>query len=188
MTPSITPSYRLISTLLVFVVIFISKLSRRRSSPSLYSAAIMTDFPLDAILRLSIFHFRRRHDFKFQFISSRARSWHSVAVTAPGVYPMHAIANASDLMHKVAASAFILRAFYLILVIALIYLVTMLPIILIDLWLKSVWSWLASFGLPLSRFFFFFSYLSPLASSSSMPQPTSIVITVGSSIIRSNSR
>lgn len=73
-----------------------------------------------------------------------------VAVTAPGVYPMTALFAASDLMAG-RRLKMILRIIYLIFVIAIVYIITMLPIILLDLWFKSMWSWIA--GWPIVPFF-----------------------------------
>lgn len=138
----------LISTLLVFVVIFIQAIPLMLVAIT-YSAAIMTDFLSTPFYALVYFIFAAVMILiSIYLLSSSLMAL--VAVTAPGVYPMAAIMNASDLMAG-RRVRFILRAFYLILVIALIYLVTMLPIILIDLWLKSVWSWLA--GWPIVPFF-----------------------------------
>ena len=44
----------------------------------------------------------------------------------------------------------ILRLVYLIFVVAMIYIITMLPIIMLDLWLKGLWNWLA--GWPIVPF------------------------------------
>lgn len=138
----------LISTLLVFVVIFIQAIPLMLVAIT-YSAAIMTDFLSTPFYALVYFIFAAVMILISVYLLSSSLMA-LVAVTAPGVYPMAAIMNASDLMAG-RRVRFILRAFYLILVIALIYLVTMLPIILIDLWLKSVWSWLA--GWPIVPFF-----------------------------------
>ena len=66
-----------------------------------------------------------------------------VAVTVPGVYPRAALVTASDLMAS-RRLELIIRVLYLLFVVIVVYLVTMLPIILIDLWLKSIWGWISN--------------------------------------------
>lgn len=45
----------------------------------------------------------------------------------------------------------VLRLIYLIFVVAMTYIITMLPIILLDLWFKGMWEWIA--GWPIVPFF-----------------------------------
>ncbi|MBQ6354817.1 hypothetical protein IJJ18_00080 [Candidatus Saccharibacteria bacterium] len=64
-----------------------------------------------------------------------------VAVTAPGLYPMAAVHTAQDLIAG-RRIKLIIRMIYLIFVLAIVWVVMMLPLILLDLWLKSMWDWL----------------------------------------------
>ena len=129
-----------ISTLLVFVVIFIQAIPLMLVAIT-YSAAIMTDFLSTQFYALVYFIFAALMVLLSVYLLSSSLVA-LVAVTAPGVYPMAALMNASDLMAG-RRTRLILRLLYLLFVVAIIYLVAMLPIILIDLWLKSIWTWLA---------------------------------------------
>lgn len=64
-----------------------------------------------------------------------------VAVTAPGLYPMAAVHTASDLIAG-RRIKLIIRMIYLVFVLAVVWVIVMLPLILLDLWLKSMWEWL----------------------------------------------
>ena len=66
-----------------------------------------------------------------------------VAVTAPGLYPMTALKTASDLMAG-RRIRFIIRLLFLILTLAVVWVVVMLPLILLDMWLKSIAEFMAS--------------------------------------------
>lgn len=137
----------LISTLLVFVVIFIQAIPLMLVAIT-YSAAVMTDFLSTPFYALVYFIFAALMVLLSAYLLSSSLIA-LVAVTAPGVYPMAALLNASDLMAG-RRTRLILRLLYLLIVVALIYLITMLPVILIDLWLKSIWTWLA--GWPIVPF------------------------------------
>lgn len=138
----------LISTLLVFVVIFIQAIPLMLVAIT-YSAAVMTDFLSTPFYALVYFIFAALMVLISAYLLSSSLMA-LVAVTAPGIYPMSALLNASDLMAG-RRIRLLLRLFYLFFVIAIIYLITMLPIILIDLGLKNLWSWLA--GWPIVPFF-----------------------------------
>lgn len=137
----------LISTLLVFVVIFIQAIPLMLVAIT-YSAAVMTEFLNTPFYALVYFIFAALMILLSAYLLSSSLIA-LVAVTAPSVYPMAALLNASDLMAG-RRTRLILRLLYLLIVVALIYLITMLPIILIDLWLKSIWPWLA--GWPIVPF------------------------------------
>lgn len=137
----------LVSTLLVFCVIFIQAIPLMLVAIT-YSAAVMTDFLSTPFYALVYFIFAAVMVLISAYLLSSSLMA-LVAVTAPGVYPLAALFNASDLMAG-RRTRLIIRLLYLILVIALIYLVAILPVILLDLWLKSLWSWLA--GWPIVPF------------------------------------
>ncbi|MBR3177656.1 hypothetical protein IKF27_02535 [Candidatus Saccharibacteria bacterium] len=63
-----------------------------------------------------------------------------VAVSAPGLYPIVAIRTANDLVAS-RRIRWITRVLFLFLVFAIVWVVIMLPLILLDLWLKSIWGW-----------------------------------------------
>lgn len=66
-----------------------------------------------------------------------------IAVSAPGVYPMAALRTGRDVLAG-RRIKFIARILFLILVIAFIYIIIMLPLMLLDMWLKSSFDFLAN--------------------------------------------
>ena len=66
-----------------------------------------------------------------------------IAVSAPGLYPMQALRTASELMMG-RRIRFLLRLLALIIVIALMWVIVMMPLILFDMWMKS-FEWTAGF-------------------------------------------
>lgn len=73
-----------------------------------------------------------------------------VAISAPGLYPVTAINTANDLIAG-RRIRFIIRLLYLVLVLAIVWIVVMLPIILIDAGLKSAFEWMSD--IPVVPFF-----------------------------------
>lgn len=138
----------LISTLLVFIVIFIQAIPIMLVVIT-YSAAIATGFLSTPFYALVYFIFAALMILISVYLFSSSLIA-LVAVTAPGVYPMRALFSASDLMAG-RRLKFIIRVVYLIIVIALVYVIVMTPIILLDLWFKSMWEWI--YGIPIVSFF-----------------------------------
>jgi len=62
-----------------------------------------------------------------------------IGVTAPGMYPLQSIANASDLIRGKRFSL-VLYIFIGLFVFALLWLITFVPIVMFDQWLASVWN------------------------------------------------
>lgn len=141
----------LISTLMIFIVIFIQAIPLMLVIIT-YSAATMTGFLDTPFYALVYFCFAALMLLLSGYLLSSS-IMALVAVTSPGMYPMTALFAASDLMSG-RRMKFILRLIYLIIVLVLVFIVIMLPIILLDLWLKSVWSWLESW--PIVPFFLLF--------------------------------
>lgn len=138
----------LISALLVFVVIFIQAIPIMLVIIT-YSAAVATGFLSTPFYALVYFIFAALMILISVYLLSSSLIA-LVAVTAPGVYPIQALASASDLMAG-RRTKFIIRIIYLFIVVALVYAVVMTPIIMLDLWLKSMWDWL--YGVPIVPFF-----------------------------------
>ncbi len=137
----------LISTLLVFVVIFIQALPLMLVAIT-YSAAQVTDFLSEPFYALVYFLFAVvMIIISVYLLSSSILAL--VAVTAPGVYPMRALFSTSDLMAG-RRTKFIIRVIYLILTVILLYVLIMTPIILLDMWLKNIWEWI--YGIPIVSF------------------------------------
>lgn len=138
----------LVSTLIIFAVIFIQALPLMLVIIT-YSAAIVTGFLDTPFYALVYFCFAALMLLLSGYLLSSS-IMALVAVTSPGLYPMTALFAASDLMAGRRVK-FVLRLLYLIFVVVLCFIIVMLPIILLDLWFKSVWSWLE--GWPIVPFF-----------------------------------
>ncbi len=137
----------LLSTLLVFAAIFIQLIPIMLVIIT-YSAAIATGFLNTPFYALVYFIFAALMILLSTYLLSSSLMG-LVAVTAPGVYPMRALANASDLMAGRRVK-FIIRIIYLLIVLTLVFAVVMTPIILLDLWLKSFWDLI--YGVPVVPF------------------------------------
>ncbi len=138
----------LISTLLVFVVIFIQAIPAMLVVIT-YSAAVATGFLNTPFYALVYFIFAALMILISAYLLSSSLMA-LVAVTAPGLYPMKALFSASDLMNG-RRTKLLIRLVFLLVVIVLIYIVTMTPIILLDLLLKNAWEWL--YGVPIVPIF-----------------------------------
>lgn len=138
----------LVSTLLVFILIFVQAIPIMLVIIT-YSAAVMTDFLATPFYALLYFLFAA----VMLLLSGYMLSSSIIALvstTAPGIYPINAVLTASDLMAG-RRIKFIIRLIYLFIVIILLYIIIMLPVILLDMWFKSMWSWLESW--PIVPFF-----------------------------------
>ena len=131
----------LISTMAVLIIVFIQAIPMMLVLIT-YSAAVATEFLATPFYALIYFIFA----LVMILISVYCFSSSLIAlaaVTAPGVYPLVALGSASDLMMG-RRMHFISRLIALLIVVVLIYIIVMIPIILIDLGLKSVFDWLAN--------------------------------------------
>lgn len=137
----------LLSTFVIFVVIFIEAIPLMFVIIT-YSAAVMTGFLTTPFYALVYFIFAALMTLLSAYLLSSSLMA-LVAVTAPGMYPLPALIAVSDLMSG-RRIKFILRLLYLIFVIALIFVITMMPVIVLDLFLKSWFSWMS--GWPIVPF------------------------------------
>lgn len=138
----------LISTLVVFIIMFLQAMPVIILAIA-YSAALTTDFLATPFYALVFFVFAAI------MLLISGYLWSSsivalIAVTTPGMYPLHALFAASDLMSG-RRIRILIRLFYLCFVIIFTYIIMMLPIVWFDLWLKSVWTFIE--GLPIVPFF-----------------------------------
>ena len=138
----------LVSTFVVLMVAFVQAI------PILiviitYSAAVTTNFLATPFYALIYFIFASLMLILSGYLLSSSLIA-LVAVTAPGLYPLPALRTASDLMMS-RRIRFIIRLLYLIFILALTWVIVMMPIIVLDLWLKSFVSWLE--GVPIVPFF-----------------------------------
>ncbi|MBQ6394053.1 hypothetical protein IJH74_02320 [Candidatus Saccharibacteria bacterium] len=133
----------LISTLAIFIVVF-CQLIPIFIVIIVYQSAVATDFLSTPFYALLFFIFAALLILLSLYLLS-STFLALVAVTAPGLYPMAALSNASDLIAG-RRIKLIIRLIYLFFVLAVIWAVIMLPLILLDLWLKSTFDWLS--GIP----------------------------------------
>ena len=115
----------------------------------LYSTAVATDFLTEPL-----------YCFLFWLLSSLLilLSLHLVpislialsSVTVPGIYPMQAIHAATDLIQG-RRTKYIIRIIFFLIVLALLWVVVMLPITYLDLWMKEEMGWLVN--VPIVPFF-----------------------------------
>ena len=132
----------LISTFVVFVVALIQCIPIFLLIIA-YSAAVQTDFLATPFYALVFFIFAVVMIVISGYLLSSSLIA-LVAVSAPGLYPMKALRTASDLMMG-RRIRFILRLIALIIVLALMWVIVMLPLILFDLWMKT-FAWTS--GIP----------------------------------------
>lgn len=132
----------LISSFLVFFVAML------QSIPILlvvvtYSTAVQTDFLSTPFYALVYFIFAAvMLLLSLYLLSSTLMAL--IAVSAPGLYPMVAFRTASDLMAG-RRTRFVLRLVFLIMALAVVWVIVMLPLITLDLFLKSQFEWLSGF-------------------------------------------
>lgn len=131
----------LISTLLMFCWIFVQALPIMIVVIA-YSAALSTDFLATPFYALVFFIFAAVMILLSCYLLAGSLMG-LIAVTTPGMYPMHAFFAASDLVAG-RRIRIVLRVIFLCIIIALIYTIVMLPLIMLDFWLKSMWEWIAS--------------------------------------------
>lgn len=136
LTPLISTLAVLVIVLLQCIPIFIVVIT--------YSVAVSTEFLSTPFYALIYFIFAALMILLSVYLLS-STFLALVAVTAPGLYPMAAVRAASDLVAG-RRIKLIIRMAYLLLVLAILWVVVMVPLILLDLWLKSVFDWLA--GIP----------------------------------------
>lgn len=134
----------LLSTLVVFVVIFIQLIPLMLVIIT-YSAAITTGFLNSPFYALVYFIFAAVMLLISGYLLASSLMA-LVAVTAPGIYPVKALFAASDIMAG-RRIKMIIRVLYLFFVVAMVYVIIMLPIILLDLWFKSMWEWIANIAI-----------------------------------------
>ncbi len=134
----------IIPTLLIFIVIIIQAIPIMLVVIA-YSAALATDFLTTPFYALIFFIFAALMLLLSGYLISSSLMA-LVAVTAPGMYPLRALAATADLMAS-RRIKFIIRLIYLLIVCVIYYIIVMLPIILLDLLLEAQWESFAAFPL-----------------------------------------
>lgn len=132
----------LLSSLVVALVIFLQAIPIMIVIIT-YSAAVSTDFLSTPFYALIYFIFAALLTLLSVYLISGSVIA-LVAVSAPGLYPMRALHTASDLIAG-RRVRLIIRLFYLMITLVIVWIFVMLPLIALDLWLKSIWDWLAGF-------------------------------------------
>ena len=132
----------IISTLVVFLIILIQCIPII-VLVIIYSVALVTDFLSTPFYALVFFIFASAMILWSGYLISGSLMG-LVSISAPGLYPLKAIHAASDLMAG-RRVRFIIRLLYLFVVLILTWVFVALPLILIDLGLKSSFEWLAGF-------------------------------------------
>ena len=117
-----------------------------------YSAAVATEFLATPFYALVYFIFAALMLLLSAYLLSSSLLA-LIAVTAPGLYPMTALNTASDIIAG-RRIRFIIRMLFVFFVLAICWILVMLPIILIDSALKANIEWLA--GWPIVSFFLLF--------------------------------
>lgn len=140
----------LISTLVVVAVIFIELIPIILVIIT-YSAAVSTEFLSTPFYALLYFIFAALMFLLSGYLLSSSLMA-LVATSAPGIYPFTAIHTANDLMSG-RRIRFIIRIIFSIFVLAIVWVVVMMPIILLDMWLKGSFDFLS--GVPVVPFFLF---------------------------------
>jgi len=138
----------LISSFLVFLVVFLHLIPIFIVIIT-YSAAVATDF-LSTPLYAFVYWLFSSGLILLSCYLLPGSVLGLVAVSAPGMYPMAAINTASDLMAS-RRIRFILRLVFVIFFLSVLWVVIMMPIILLDFWIKSALDW--TNGLPIVPFF-----------------------------------
>ena len=117
-----------------------------------YSAAVATEFLATPFYALVYFIFASLMIIlSFYLLGSSLLAL--IAVTAPGLYPMTALNTASDIVAG-RRIRFILRILFVFFILALCWIVVMIPIILLDTALKANIDWLTD--IPIVSFFLLF--------------------------------
>lgn len=137
----------LISTFVILLIVFIQAIPAMLVVIT-YSAAVATNFLATPFYALVYFIFAAVMILITTYLLSSSLIG-LIAVTIPGMYPLKALFAASDMMAG-RRIKFIIRIIYLLIVIVLIYIIAVMPVILLDLWLKSIWGWLS--GWPIVPF------------------------------------
>ena len=132
----------LLSTFVVVAVIFVQCIPIILLIIA-YSAAVQTEFLATPFYALVFFIFAALMILISGYLLSSSLIA-LVAVSAPGLYPTKALGTASDLMAGRRVK-FIIRLIALILALAVVWVIIVVPCILLDLWLKSVFDWLSGF-------------------------------------------
>ena len=153
----------LVSTLVVGLIIFLEAVPIMLTI-IVFQVALTTEFLSTPFYALLFFMFAALMITLSLYLLSSS-FFAIIVVSAPGLYPLTAVRMAKNLIMG-RRLRFLIRVFYLVIIVALLYLLLLMPAIILDGALKSQFAWLADSKIPfvaiiqLTITVFIFIYLS----------------------------
>ena len=153
----------LVSTLVVGLIIFLEAIPIMLTI-IVFQVALTTEFLSTPFYALLFFMFAALMITLSLYLLSSS-FFAIIVVSAPGLYPLTAVRMAKNLIMG-RRLRFLIRVFYLVIIVALLYLLLLMPAIILDGALKSQFAWLAESKIPfvaiiqLTITVFIFIYLS----------------------------
>ena len=153
----------LVSTLVVGLIIFLEAVPIMLTI-IVFQVALTTEFLSTPFYALLFFMFAALMITLSLYLLSSS-FFAIIVVSAPGLYPLTAVRMAKNLIMG-RRLRFLIRVFYLVIIVALLYLLLLMPAIILDGALKSQFAWLAESKIPfvaiiqLTITVFIFIYLS----------------------------
>ena len=153
----------LVSTLVVGLIIFLEAVPIMLTI-IVFQVALTTEFLSTPFYALLFFMFATLMITLSLYLLSSS-FFAIIVVSAPGLYPLTAVRMAKNLIMG-RRLRFLIRVFYLVIIVALLYLLLLMPAIILDGALKSQFAWLAESKIPfvaiiqLTITVFIFIYLS----------------------------
>lgn len=153
----------LVSTLVVGLIIFLEAIPIMLTI-IVFQVALTTEFLSTPFYALLFFMFAALMITLSLYLLSSS-FFAIIVVSAPGLYPLTAVRMAKNLIMG-RRLRFLIRVFYLVIIVALLYLLLLMPAIILDGALKSQFAWLAESKIPfvaiiqLAITVFIFIYLS----------------------------
>lgn len=153
----------LVSTLVVGLIIFLEAIPIMLTI-IVFQVALTTEFPSTPFYALLFFMFAALMITLSLYLLSSS-FFAIIVVSAPGLYPLTAVRMAKNLIMG-RRLRFLIRVFYLVIIVALLYLLLLMPAIILDGVLKAQFAWLAESKIPfvaiiqLTITVFIFIYLS----------------------------
>ena len=153
----------LVSTLVVGLIIFLEAIPIMLTI-IVFQVALTTEFLSTPFYALLFFMFAALMITLSLYLLSSS-FFAIIVVSAPGLYPLTAVRMAKNLIMG-RRQRFLIRVFYLVIIVALLYLLLLMPAIILDGILKAQFAWLADSKIPfvaiiqLTITVFIFIYLS----------------------------
>ena len=135
----------LVSTLVVGLIIFLEAVPIMLTI-IVFQVALTTEFLSTPFYALLFFMFAALMITLSLYLLSSS-FFATIVVSAPGLYPLTAVRMAKNLIMG-RRLRFLIRVFYLVIIVALLYLLLLMPAIILDGALKSQFAWLAESKIP----------------------------------------